>query len=148
MGMPEPLVASDVAIRTAQVEIRILTVNLKQMTLAVFRQLPLRGDHELLNGWVQPWGWVNYHIGCRALRDEDGDTPEHIHVVCEGDGRLWHVLFTRDPQHVPPRSVRRLGDPPGLVREGATQADVEAFKHRWYEKYEEVESLGQLFIAV
>lgn len=71
-----PLTVRNVAIATASVEIKTLTVSGKQVTLAVFRQLrelPLLPDEGILAG--QPWGIVNYHPDkCAAL-------PEHWHVV-------------------------------------------------------------------
>lgn len=55
---------TDVRITTATVDIQVMRIGTKQMTLAVFRQLPYRdifaesGD---LMGF--PWGWVNYDRG-------------------------------------------------------------------------------------
>jgi hypothetical protein len=72
-----PLTVHNAEIRTATVEIKTLTVSGKQVTLAVFRQLPRRPLIEkdgTLNG--VPWGTVNYH--------PDKDCPRldpHIHVV-------------------------------------------------------------------
>lgn len=49
-------------LHTATVELKMITVNQRQMTLSVFRQIPERrlidGETMKLNG--VPWGWVNY----------------------------------------------------------------------------------------
>lgn len=69
----------DATVRTAQVEIRTLTVSGKQVTLAVFRQLfdrPILTAEGTLNG--TPWGIVNYHPDPRCRAD---DAFDHWHVV-------------------------------------------------------------------
>lgn len=75
----------EVRIQSATVEIKILTVAGKQMTLAVFRQLPeeplVDYGHVKLLG--KPWGRVNYHVGCEGYDDLD-----HIHVVWQEDKEL------------------------------------------------------------
>lgn len=52
---------SDVAITTATVEIQVIRIGAKQMTLAVFRQLPHK---DIFDDWgsllADPWGWINY----------------------------------------------------------------------------------------
>ena len=59
--MTEPLSNANVQIRTATVEIQVVKVSGKQMTQAVFKQLPYRRDWQDirdLGGTI--WGWVNY----------------------------------------------------------------------------------------
>lgn len=52
---------TDITISTATVDIQVVRIGTKQMTLAVFRQLPsmdiLDKKGELV---APPWGWVNY----------------------------------------------------------------------------------------
>lgn len=74
---PRTIEATHAIISTASVELRTITINNKQMTLAVFRQLP---EEQLLSpktGELRgvAWGPVNY---CPD-RSCEGDT--HIHVV-------------------------------------------------------------------
>ena len=71
-----------VTIQTATVEIKSLTLNNKQMTQAVFRQLkeePLIDEKtgELLG---QPWGTVNYFWGACS--------PNHLHIVWQKESEL------------------------------------------------------------
>lgn len=65
------------------VEIQVVRVGGRQMTLAVFRQLkrePLI-DWKTLQLRGVPWGWVNYHRGC-------SDDVEHLHIVWQDGNRL------------------------------------------------------------
>jgi len=101
--------ARSALISTASVEIKTLTLNGKQITLAVFRQFPygrLLAEDGSLNG--EPWGWINHHPdrSCRGW--------EHKHVIWQQRGRLYrdaiapleefeegyayHGLFVRLPQ--------------------------------------------------
>lgn len=73
----------EASIKTLGVAIKILTINSKQVTLAVFRQLmesPLIAPESAeLNGIV--WGRVNYFWGpCR---------PNHLHIVWQKEEGLF-----------------------------------------------------------
>lgn len=52
---------TDITISTATVDIQVMRIGTKQMTLAVFRQLPFEN---IFDGWgllrARPWGWVSY----------------------------------------------------------------------------------------
>jgi hypothetical protein len=51
----------DASISTATVDIQVMRIGTKQMTLAVFRQLPYRNIFHRSGKLVAPpWGWVNY----------------------------------------------------------------------------------------
>ncbi len=72
----KPILAESTAIKTAFVEIKTLTIGKKQMTLAVFRQLP---EEDVINQATCelrgiPWGHVNYHPDCK-------DEAAHLHVI-------------------------------------------------------------------
>ncbi|GGN39627.1 hypothetical protein GCM10010109_67770 [Actinoplanes campanulatus] len=70
------LTVHNAEIRTATVEVKTLTISGRQVTQAVFKQLPDRqlvNDDGRLNG--QPWGRVNYHP------DKCADDEKHLHVV-------------------------------------------------------------------
>lgn len=97
------ILATEVVIKTAAVEIKTLTLKGKQMTLAVFRQLY---EEELIDpttGQLRgvPWGRVHYFWGdCKA---------DHLHVVWQlgeelrrscvyaqpGEWPLWTKLSKR-----------------------------------------------------
>jgi len=88
------LTAENAIIKTATVEVKTLTISGKQVTLAVFRQLPHR---ELINTDTLellgvPWGIVNYHP------DKCGSSSEHIHVVWQKGTTLARMtLFEKLP---------------------------------------------------
>jgi hypothetical protein len=87
-----PLTVLNVEIKTAAVEIKTLTVSGKQVTLAVFRQLPevqLVNPDGTLNG--TPWGSVNYHPDNCA--DYGGS---HFHVVWQRGTYLMRSLVWLD----------------------------------------------------
>lgn len=72
-------------IKTASVEIKVLTLNGKQVTLALFRQLPEKSLIDFntfqLNGI--PWGHINYHPDqCREERT-------HVHVLWQFQSTLY-----------------------------------------------------------
>jgi hypothetical protein len=77
--------AQQAIVKTAQVEIKTLSVSGKQVTLAVFRQLDKREiiDYQTqkLNGIA--WGRLNYHP------DKCADSREHIHIVWQKDEFLY-----------------------------------------------------------
>lgn len=93
--MPKQLTAQTATITTATVEVKTLTISGKQVTLAVFRQLPespLINDEGNPNG--QPWGTVNY---CPDKKYWDHTTgqmtdcatgPLHVHVVWQKNNEL------------------------------------------------------------
>jgi hypothetical protein len=73
----------DVAIRKRQVTVEVLTIDTRQVTQSLYKQMvegsivdPETGE---LQGEV--WGWVNLHLDCNK-------TDEHLHVVWERDGKL------------------------------------------------------------
>src|SRR5258706_13888217 len=73
-------------LKTASVEIKTLTIEGKQVTLAVFRQLEIKPlinkEKGFLNGI--PWGRVNYHPdGCK-------DTfKDHYHIIWQAGTELF-----------------------------------------------------------
>lgn len=76
------ILATEATLSTLNVEVKALVVSGKQMTLAVFRQLPemhALNDEENLWSDVQYWGMVRY-----SIKDE-GD----LWAVIEQDGKLY-----------------------------------------------------------
>ena len=74
--------ATEAVLKTASVEVKALTLNGKQVTLSVFRQLQeeviIDPDTALLRG--VPWGKVNYFWGeC---------SPDHLHIVWQQGNEL------------------------------------------------------------
>ena len=73
----------DVAIKTPVVTIKALTVSGKQMTLAVFRQLPVSEWCET----QESWGFVRYKI------KDEGD----YWLVFSREGTLWRRIVAEVP---------------------------------------------------
>jgi hypothetical protein len=58
---------TDIAISTATVDIQVMRIGTKQMTLAVFRQLPRKDILNYTGNLIAPaWGWVNYATDYRG----------------------------------------------------------------------------------
>lgn len=91
---------TDVTLKTATVEVKSLTLNNKQVTLAVFRQLKEETliDAETCELRGTPWGVVNYHP------DRCADEPPHLHVVWQKGAELRRALV---PQTLSIGSVRQ-----------------------------------------
>lgn len=82
------------AIRTATVTVRALTIDKRQVTLAVFRQLISKPviDRETGEFRGLPWGTVNYHP------DKCADDTPHLHAVWQDGDEL-----RRATEYSPPR---------------------------------------------
>jgi hypothetical protein len=83
----------DAKVKTMSVGIKAMTINDRQVTLAVFRQLldvDLISDDGTLNGI--PWGIINYHP------DKCADHSPHLHIVWQ-DGEELRRATVMDPQH-------------------------------------------------
>lgn len=85
----------EATLNTVSVEVKTLSINNKQMTLAVFRQLreinPLKQD----GSWDGiPWGSINYHpfSNCKQY-DDHGD--DHYHIVIQKENELKRALVLR-----------------------------------------------------
>lgn len=166
--MTPKLTAENAVIKTASVEVKTLTISGKQVTLAVFRQLPeievidLRGK---LRGVL--WGRVNY------CPDKNcGKWPGHVHVVWqEGEslrratvypphfvvtGRVNHdgyhsgfILPESEPayeMHEYKNWIAGLKD--GDERKAKAIAELGEILSEYRRSFSQVENLDQLFIAV
>ena len=95
MAIGKLIQIEDAKLKTLTVEIKSLVINGKQMTLAVFRQLPeesIFDDEMNLRG--VPWGLVRYRI--------DGNNNPHV---------LWQnddVLFRYQIRDYPPISTYKI----------------------------------------
>ena len=98
-GSNEPLDASSVQISKAVVSIKVVTVDRKQMTLAVFRQLPQVSasywdacdDREE----AEPWGTVNYHSDCRP----EHRLNSHLHLLWQAGDNLYRSIIMEPVLH-------------------------------------------------
>lgn len=77
-------------VKTATVEVKALTISGRQVTLSVFRQLPIREIVSLDTVDLQgiPWGHVNYHPQCEV-------SGEHLHIVWQAGDELYRSSTTK-----------------------------------------------------
>jgi hypothetical protein len=69
----------DASLSTVSIEVKVLRIGKKQMTLAVFRQLPKRELIDEAGNIVGvPWGHVNYHQDC----PEEEHLQALAHIAC------------------------------------------------------------------
>ena len=154
-------------ILTATVEIRTMTVNGKQVTLSLFRQLK---DQDLIQGTDtgfalqgHPWGVVNYHPDAACAKGGG----RHLHVVWQSGDELrrawvprwWDtgVTFEEMRQWANERVHRERPDLKPYTPEckevqdayyAEEQAIDRAAQDPYLVLYRQLESLPQLFIAV
>jgi hypothetical protein len=91
--MSKKIDVNQVQIKTANIEIKAITLNSKQMTLAVFKQLQQEGliDPKTLQLYGIPWGVINYHP------DKCSDANEHIHVMWQKGNELRRDIVYKQP---------------------------------------------------
>ena len=125
-----PLTTREAQISTVAVEIKALRIGSKQMTQAVFRQLPHSPVIDRYTGVITgtPWGRVNYFWGdC---------LPDHLHIVWEDQGQLYRSCVWH-PEERYPRALEGL--------QGLALAQLlQTFKASYGALY----FLEQLYIAV
>jgi len=99
------ITTDEAVIKTASVEIRILTINGKQMTLAVFRQIKTASWKSLRDvfdkgEYAAAWGTINYCSKDCTRLFEGNDTEgrrymqEHWHVVWQLYSELRHTTVS------------------------------------------------------
>jgi hypothetical protein len=100
--MPRTITTQEATVDIMQVEIQVLKVGKKQVTMGLFRQLPheplLEGEDVHLRG--VPWGHVNYWWDGDGSQADDGP---RLHVVWQQDTVLYRSVIDRQP----PRPTRR-----------------------------------------
>lgn len=130
------LTVHNAEIHTATVEVKTLTISGKQVTLAVFRQLP---KLQIRPGGV-PWGRVNYHPDkCEPgsyHRLLSRQWPAHVHVVWQLDADLFRATYEK------PR--RGIASP----AYGESQDEFDECHDRAVALWDSLWALPQLFIAV
>lgn len=152
------LEASQVQVTTATISIHTLRVGKRQLTQAIFKQLPkcelfrvMRWAEEIeLTGKV--WGWVNYDL----------TRPDHRNFVVEKDGRLYRSEFwladfidrlvNANLLKDNPSSPKLRLDPSEVAWRLFVRPECEWFltsdwEERWDELMFDLEAAEQLFIA-
>jgi hypothetical protein len=102
--MPTTLRIHEATVQTMQVEIQVLKVGKKQVTMGMFRQLPaaplLSGEELSLRG--VPWGHVNYWWDGDGSRNND---DARLHIIWQQDTGLYRSVIHRRPS---PQTRRRF----------------------------------------
>jgi hypothetical protein len=95
------LTTDDVAIKTLTVEVKVMKIGNRQVTLAVFRQLPEKPILDVLTGELVgiPWGRVNYCPDCK-------DMVPHFHIVWQKDNELYRATIEKRWQSGPSEDIR------------------------------------------
>jgi hypothetical protein len=111
------LTVDNALITTATVQIRVLTLNGKRVTLSVFRQIieeQILAHDGSLRG--SPYGWVNYHGAWCA------EKPEHWHVIWRPNETELRVALVE----------KRYPDRPAyLLDEAVDRYALAAFRDHW-----------------
>lgn len=106
------LTVDDVRIATATVNIQVIRIGAKQMTLAVFRQLPRMDIFDAVgNLLAPPWGWVNYETTWNTTpflfsfegvlyRDDVEKLPPNLIVKAEHKTEIRRGEFSWDTKAV------------------------------------------------
>lgn len=150
-------------VKTAQVEIRALTVNGRQVTQALFRQLQQEDCWNATFDLTGPlWGWINYHSGCVAAWThkhviwQQGQELRKAQVPDEMPGLLqWRAFVKEDAPALVPGwkdfSTQGYADFEAKVateRQKRKDEMAQAEK-QWAEfRARHITDLPQLFIAV
>lgn len=139
--MIKQLNVENAVIKTATVEIKTLTLSGKQVTLAVYRQLPEcdvldvdwdEEDKAIITLRGTPWGLVNYCLpGCSKER--------HLHVVWQDEDTLYRST-TRSFYN----SNAEIDSEKSLEQKRMLRKENE----EWRKLYYQLNELPQLFIAV
>lgn len=83
--------AKEASVKTAQVEVKALTISGKQVTLAVFRQLEEIECHDSdFNIDCTIWGKVNYHP------DKCSSDKEHIHLIVQKEDKIFRSIVFKE----------------------------------------------------
>src|SRR6266496_1508798 len=103
--MDEPtriLTTEDVAITTLSIEVKVMKIGKRQVTLSVFRQLPEERIIDHLTGKLRgiPWGRVNYHVECSDAIPVLTYGQELIRKVLQEEGQKWvdphlHIVWQK-----------------------------------------------------
>lgn len=121
------LTTNDVAIKQVTIEVKVLKIGNRQVTQAVFKQLPYRSiiDPKTYTLRGIPWGRVNYHVECTEY------SGKHLHIVWQSGNQLYRA-YERHPSE--------------SKTEEWVNGSYEGIK--WMETYTQLQQLDQLFIAV
>lgn len=92
------LTAHEATVQTVQVEIQVMKVGKKAVTMGLFRQLPHRPvlDVDTLAFQGTPWGRVNYWWDGDERRYH-GENQRFLHIVWQADDCLYRAVVSNLP---------------------------------------------------
>lgn len=95
---------NEVAVQRLMVEVQVMKIGAKQVTLSMFRQFQSEKSICDKTGQlnIDPWGYVNHHIDC------DKTEHEHLHVVWQDGRSIKRSVMLRNLPH-------RLEDRPSFT---------------------------------
>ncbi len=101
MKPDKSITITDASIKQVSIEVKVIKIDNKQMTLAVFRQLPEEPILNDLTGELrgQPWGRVNYCPDCK-------DVVPHFHIVWQKDNTLCRATIEKRWSGGPHKALR------------------------------------------
>jgi hypothetical protein len=164
------LTAHEATIQTAQVAIKVLRMGKKQVTMGMFRQLPVRPivpwwdfvEAEQSGSWEEasplrvhgvPWGHVNYWWAGterenEAYLTEDGalqySPGERLHLVWQQEEGLYRSMVYSDL----PAAVMACVGPEDDYTTPILQARRGEMATWWRQTWRALAALPQLYIAV
>jgi hypothetical protein len=126
------LTVQNALVRSATVEIKSLTVSGRQVTQAVFRQVPylpiLQADGSLAG---TPWGWVNYW-----WKDNEEIGLDPLHVLWQEGGELRRAIVDRFTPHIVDRTQHHRQGPAHQAlrvhRELIHARLLRLYEHYWF----------------
>lgn len=121
------LTATNVAIKRFAIEVKVIKIGDRQVTQAVFKQLPVLAIIHPVTRDLRgsPWGRVNYHIGCIGEQ-----ANSHLHIVWQRDNTLYRCVVDNPETHYTDEYLQS--------DEGMMLVQI----------YRDLKQLDQLFIAV
>jgi hypothetical protein len=150
MTTAEPLAVEQASLTTVAVQVKVITIGKRQMTLSVFRQLRKARaiDFSTLAWLGHLWGAVNYCPGgCYdgPIRYDYETHSPHLHVVWQpADGpelRRWSAFQALDDN-------AGLGHYLASLPKESRGSASARLKAAWPGLWDHLKSLDQLFIAV
>ncbi len=101
MKSDKSITITDASIKQVSIEVKVIKIDNKHMTLAVFRQLPEKPILDVLTGELTgtPWGRVNYCPDCK-------NTFPHFHVVWQKGNELCRTTIENRWMSGPSENIR------------------------------------------
>ena len=101
MKPDKSITITDASIKQVSIEVKVIKIDNKQMTLAVFKQILHEKIIDDRTGRLKgkPWGKVEYHTNCGIWK-----RSEHIHVIWQKGNELRQCIvpLVSNTKGIPP----------------------------------------------